>query len=92
MYSFQVDHYATSDNLVSQSLHAFSLRHLHAIFLHLFYVFLVTAARWFFELTELYKLVALDGKQHFSDSQILICLQVGSLAKIFAIKLRIIFA
>ena len=28
MYSFQVGHYATSDNLVSQSLHAFSLRHL----------------------------------------------------------------
>ena len=26
MYSFQVGHYATSDNLVSQSLHAFSLR------------------------------------------------------------------
>ena len=28
MYDFQVSHYATSNNLVSQSLHAFSLRHL----------------------------------------------------------------
>ena len=40
MYSFQVSHYATSDNLVSQSLHAFSLRHLVTRdFLHLFYAF-----------------------------------------------------
>ena len=61
LHSFHVGHYETSDNLVSQSLHAFSLRHLiTSDFLAPFLRLLVTAARWLFELTQskLYKLVA----------------------------------